>query len=101
MLTLAFLGLLLISVPSLLVNQFLSIDDPTWAKVYGGVVGLGLLLLTVFFVWAMLRVWRATGRKQRRRELSDKRRVNSRSRSASGKSMPTSRRWKTCGPTLP
>jgi small GTP-binding protein len=70
--TLAFLGFLLIAVPSFLVNQFKDIQDPTWATVYGITVGAGFLLVLVSFLWILLRLWLATRRKRRRRDLSGK-----------------------------
>jgi small GTP-binding protein len=72
MLTLAFIGFLLVAVPSFLFNQLQSIGDPLWAKIYGFTTGIGFLLLSVFFLWVLIRVRLATGRKRRRRELSDK-----------------------------
>jgi len=70
--TLAFLGFLLIAVPSFLVNQFKEIKDPTWATLYGVTVGLGFLLVIGCFLWGFLRLWLATRRKRRQRDLSDK-----------------------------
>jgi small GTP-binding protein len=70
--TLAFLGFLLIAVPSFLVNQFKEIEDAAWARVYAGTVGLGFLVLLACFFWVVLRLWLATRRKRRHRDLSDR-----------------------------
>jgi small GTP-binding protein len=68
----AFLGTALIAVPTFLVNQFSRIDDPNWAKAYAAAVGVGFLLLAVCCLWLLVRMWRATRRKRRRRHLGSK-----------------------------
>jgi small GTP-binding protein len=70
--TLAFVGFLLIAVPSFLVNQFKEIQDPTWATAYGVTVAAGFLLVLLSFLWVLLRLWLATRRKRRHRDLSNK-----------------------------
>jgi len=70
--TLAFVGFLLIAVPSLVVNQYQAIKNPTWARLYAGTVFSGCLLVSVCFTWILWRIWSAGRKKRARHELHAK-----------------------------